>query len=146
MEYCGLLKLTRFGDVNQIERTIRFFAGPNFTGSSFFVEPPGKNFTQPSIIRSYYFSGLNIWELKADKTDVWGTCRFYSDIVGSNGYGFTYQTNTAIQIGAVLPGCDWLITTPRGSTTIHSTTPNSCENMKCIIFFIAGSIFLSIFM
>lgn len=97
------LRATRFGNDRQDEAAITFFTGIDFTGLSRVVRPPGANFTFSA--RSYFFTGMNRWEHKANATANNGTCLVHSVPVGNAGYGFTFAVATTLEIASVVHNC-----------------------------------------
>lgn len=123
------LHVKRFGDADQIEKRITFFDQPYFGGLSFFVDKVGANFTLPSPIRSYFFTGVNTWEHKTAKDAPDGNCVRYAPSVGEKGYGFTLEASVHHVVGAVKYGCTGE-TVPTTRTTVTPTSTTSSGTMS----------------
>lgn len=108
-------QVTRFGDADQSERKIVFFQDINFSGRSWSTNETGLYLTPSKRAYSYYFTGLNTWQIKAGEDAEDWICLNYSKTVGNNGYGNTYgkslTTASAIEVGKVTWGCDGNVVT-----------------------------------
>lgn len=115
------IQITRFGDLNQIERKITFFAEPNLQGL-YFSMTLGVSFGPSRTVRSYFFAGSDSWEHRAASDAVSGSCINATASVIAKGYGFTYAPVVAHQVGWVWLGCNTTQTTSTTTRVTHRPT------------------------